>query len=211
MMNTRISPLHLLIAACVVAAICTSTAIFAPAAADKANLLAKAAPGDWAEYAVTRQNETVPLLGFNDQKHWRTIRVVEEASVLIDEYFMVGDQRTSGLGRPVKLDKSYEPIAGLADNATITVISESPETLTVAGKSYACTKIERKISQPIDEEKFQPKWEGTSTIWICPDVPVGGLVKMVNSYVDQLAASAEENKIVETWVLTGFGFKNWEE
>jgi hypothetical protein len=180
-------------------------------AMSQANLLTKASSGDWAEYSVTRENKTIPLLGFKDQKHWRTVSVVDESGVRIDEYLMMGGQRTTGLGRLVSLSKPFEPISGLAEAATVTVVSESAETLTVAGKSYACTKIQRKINQPVDDEKFQTKWAGTSTIWICPDVPLGGLVKMENSYEEQLNTSAEANKIVETWVLTDFGFKNWKE
>lgn len=197
-----------------VTAVLGFTLLFAAAAVfaeGLVNLLTAASPGDWAGYSVTRQNETIPLLGFKDQKHWRTVSVVEETSVRIDEYFMMGDRRVSGLGRPVLLGKTFEPVAGLAETATVTVVSEGAETLDLADRSYACTKIERKIVQPLDEEKFQPRWEGTSTIWICPDVPVGGLVKMENRYVEQLAASAEANRIVETWVLTGFGYKNWKE
>jgi hypothetical protein len=180
-------------------------------AVSQVNLLTKAAFGDWAEYSVTRENKTIPLLGFKDQKHWRTISAVDDSSVRIDEYFMMGGQRTTGLGRLVPLSKPFEPISGLAETAAVTVISENAETLTLAGKSYACTKIQRKINQPVDDEKFQAKWVGTSTIWICPDVPLGGLVKMENNYEDQLNSSAEVNKIFETWVLTDFGFKNWKE
>jgi hypothetical protein len=180
-------------------------------AVSQVNLLTKAAFGDWAEYSVAKENKTIPLLGFKDQKHWRTISAVDDSSVRIDEYFMMGGQRTTGLGRLVPLSKPFEPISGLAETAAVTVISENAETLTLAGKSYACTKIQRKINQPVDDEKFQAKWVGTSTIWICPDVPLGGLVKMENNYEDQLNSSAEVNKIFETWVLTDFGFKNWKE
>jgi hypothetical protein len=188
--------------------------LFAAASAfalSQVNLLTKAEFGDWAEYSVTRENKTIPLMGFKDQKHWRTISVVDDSSVRIDEYFEMAGQRTTGLGRIVPLSKPFEPIAGLAETATVTVVSESPETLTLAGKSYACTKIQRKINQPVNDEKFQGKWAGTSTIWICPDVPLGGLVKMENNYEEQLNSSTEANKIVETWVLTNFGFKNWKE
>jgi hypothetical protein len=180
-------------------------------ARDQVNLLTKAEFGDWAAYSVTRENKTIPLLGFKDQKHWKTVSMADESSVRIDEYFEMGGRRTTGLGRLFPLSKPFEPISGLAETTVVTVVSESAETLTLAGKSYACTKIQRKINQPVNDEKFQGKWVGTSTIWICPDVPLGGLVKMENSYEDQLNSSADVNKIVETWVLTDFGFKNWKE
>ncbi len=175
------------------------------------NLLTKAAVGDWAEYSVTRENETIPLMSFKDQKHWRAISVVDESGVRMDEYLMFGGDRRTSLGRIVYFSKPFEPISGLAEAATVTIVSESAETLTLASKSYACTKIQRKINQPLNDEKLQTKWVGTSTIWISPDVPLGGLVKMENTYEEQLNSSIEANKIVETWVLTDFGFKNWKE
>jgi hypothetical protein len=208
MMKKRTLSVHARIAVVTAAVFFTAVSAFAEG---RVNLLTKAEPGDWAGYMVTRENKTIPLLGFKDQQHWRVISVVEESSVRLDEYMMLGTERTSGLGRPVQLDKPFEPIAGLAASAAVTVVSEKPETLTLAGKNYACTRIERKILQPLDEETFQPKWEGTSTIWICPDVPVGGLVKMENNFVEQLTSSSEANSIVETWVLFEFGFKDWQE
>jgi len=43
------------------------TALFAAAsifAMSQVNLMTKAAFGDWAEYSVTRENKTIPLMGF---------------------------------------------------------------------------------------------------------------------------------------------------
>jgi hypothetical protein len=54
-------------------------------------------------------------------------------------------------------------------------------------------------------------WNGTSTIWVCPDIPVGGVVKIENQYESQLTADSKPNKINETWVLADFGLKNWVE
>ena len=180
-------------------------------AMSQVNLMTKAAFGDWAEYSVTRENKTIPLMGFKDQTHWRTISVVDKSGVRMDEYLLMAGRRTTGLGRLIPFNKPFEPISGLAETAVVTVVSESTETLTLAGKNYTCTKIQRKINQPVNDEKFQARWEGTSTIWICADVPAGGLAKMENSYTEQLNSSTDANTIVETWVLTNFGFKNWKE
>jgi hypothetical protein len=56
---------------------------------------------------------------------------------------------------------------------------------------------------------IQPGWNGTSTIWLSPDVPVGGLVKIENRYASQQTPDSKPNMIMETWLLTDFGFKNW--
>jgi len=49
------------------------------------NLLTKASFGDWAEYSVTRENKTIPLMSFKDQKRWRIISTVDDSHVRIDE------------------------------------------------------------------------------------------------------------------------------
>ncbi len=41
-------------------------------------------------------------------------------------------------------------------------------------------------------------------------MPVGWLIKMQNQLIEQMIAGAEPNKIVEAWILTDFGFENWE-
>lgn len=174
------------------------------------NLLTKAAPGDWAQYVVSIQNETVPLLSVKDQKRWKVIDMVGDGFVRVDEYVVVGSQRTRGIGSMVSLNKPFEPVTGLPDGTTVTGVSESAETLALAGKSFACRKIVRKIG-PAPNSKSQSKWDGTSTIWLSPDAPLGGLVKMENRYTSQLGASSGAQKIVETWTLVEFGLKNWKE
>ncbi len=54
-------------------------------------------------------------------------------------------------------------------------------------------------------------WNGTSTIWVCPDIPVGGIVKIENQYQSQDTAGSKPQKISETWMLADFGFKDWKE
>jgi hypothetical protein len=87
--------------------------------------------------------------------------------------------------------------------------NQDAENLTVKGKSYACTKIVRKVSRAADISEIQSGWNGTSTLWLSPDVPVGGLVKIENRYASQQTPGSKPNMITETWLLTDFGFKNW--
>jgi hypothetical protein len=66
----------------------------------------------------------------------------------------------------------------------------------------------RKIEQPLDESTLQSSWVGTSTLWICDDLPLG-LAKMENVYETRLSKSDKGQKLTEMWVLAEFGFKNW--
>jgi hypothetical protein len=181
------------------------------ASGQAANPLAKASEGDWAQYLFNSQNETVPLLSVKDQKQWRVVSVVQATSVRLDLYMMVGDSRTNALGSIAYFNKPFEPVADLAQGAKIDVVSTMPENVTVNGKAYACTKIVRKVSRAADLSKGQSGWNGTSIVWLCPDIPAGGIVKIENRYDAQLTDDSEPNKIVETLILADFGFKNWKE
>lgn len=178
--------------------------------AQTANLLSKAGEGDWVKFTVNVQNQTEPFLSVKDQSRWRVTSMVQETGVRIDNYTEFSGRKAT-LG-PVMADfnKPFEPVPQIV-NAKITIVSSTPENVTVKGKSYACTKIVRQVSQPADDSKLQMGWNGTSTIWVCPDIPVGGVVKIENQYESQDTAGSKPNKISETWMLTDFGLKNWKE
>jgi hypothetical protein len=180
------------------------------ALAQTANPLPKAGQGDWVEFTVNSENQTEPFLSVQDQHRWRVVSSVQPTMARIDNYSTMAGQRVSMGPIMVAFDKPYEPVPGLA-GAKIKVVSSTPESLTVKGKSYACTKIVRQISLPVDAAKLESGWNGTSTIWICPDIPVGGIVKIENKYESQLTADSTPQKINETWVLADFGLKNWKE
>jgi hypothetical protein len=178
--------------------------------AQTANPLSKAGQGDWVKFTVNIENQTEPFLSVKDKEHWRDVSSVQPTMARIDNYTTMGGRR-AGLGPiMVEFDKPYEPVPGLA-GAKIKVFSSAAESLTVKGKTYACTKIVRQISKPVDAAMLESGWNGTSTIWVCPDIPVGGVVKIENQYESQLTADSKPNKINETWVLADFGLKNWVE
>ena len=95
-------------------------------------------------------------------------------------------------------------------SAKIQVVSTSKEKLSIAGKQYECTKVVRKVDQALDEATMESSWNGTSTIWYCPQVPLG-LAKMENTYHSRLTKDDEGMKITETWVLVESGFKDWKD
>jgi len=173
------------------------------------NLLSKAAANDWAKYTVNIQNATIPMLSVQDQEQWRIVSVVHPTGVRIDNYAMIAGTRSSMGGSIRYFNKPFEPVNELNEGAKIDIVSTTAENVTVKGKSFACTKIARKVSRSADISKIQEGWNGTSTIWLSPDAPVGGLVKIENRYSSQLTPDTKPNTIAETWLLTDFGFKNW--
>lgn len=173
--------------------------------------LANTSVGDWVQFTVNLKNETEPLLSVEDQQRWRVVSIVLADGVRVDSYSTMAGSRTSMGGAAYYFNKPYEPASDISLDAKVEVVSTTPDTITIKGKALACTKVVRKITQPVSAEVFQAGWNGTSTIWLCPEVPVGGLVKVENCYQSQLTVDSQSNKIVGTWLLTDFGFKNWKE
>lgn len=174
------------------------------------NPLAKSSAGDWAKYLVTTKNETIPLMSTKDQQHWRVVKFVDNDAVGINGYFMVGENRSTTGGNIYNLKDRYEPVLGIMRSKQVQVVSTSKEKLTVGGKQYECTKIVRKVNQPVDEAAMESSWIGTSTVWMSDAVPLG-LVKMENAYHTRLTKDDEGMKISETWVLAEYGYKDWKE
>ncbi len=182
--------------------------LFTLTSAAQENPLKKASNGDWAKYLVTTKNETVPLMSSKDSPRWRVISSISENYVRIDNYIMFGNRRSGGGNSMAELKKTFEPVEGIQGTADVQVVSTTKEKVTINGKEYSCTKIVRKINRPLDDKKAQTSWIGTSTIWVCGDLPLG-LAKMENAYEMQYGKKDKPMKMVETWVLADSGFKNW--
>jgi hypothetical protein len=180
------------------------------AASAQDNPFKKSSIGDWAKYLITSKNETIPLMSTKDQPRWRAISNVGDDWVRCDNYLLFGGQRTSGLGTIYNFKDRFEPAPGITQSAKVKVTSTSKEKVTIKGKPYECTKIVRNVDQPLDEEKLESSWIGTSTLWLCDQLPLG-LARMENVYQTQLVKDSDVNKISETWIVTEFGFKNFSE
>lgn len=141
--------------------------------------LSEAGEGDWAQYSVTVDKSTTPLLSVKDQKRWRVVQNVDDSGIVIANYTEMGGGRATMGPVSVALDKPFEPVFEISQGAKIEIVSSGSESLTVKGKSYACTKTVRKVTRPSNAEIMQAAWNGTSTIWTSPDVPLG-IVKIEN-------------------------------
>lgn len=184
--------------------------VFAAGALAQDHPLKKSARGDWAKYSVTTNNETIPLMSSKDQQRWRAVTNATDDFVRVDHYTMFGNRRVGAGNSMYTFKERYEPVAGIKQAATVKIVSTSKDKLTIAGKQYECTKVVRKIDQPLDAAKIQSSWVGTSTLWICDKLPLG-LAKMENVYQVQLDKSDKAQKVSEIWVLVDSGFKNWKE
>lgn len=170
--------------------------------------LAKTSNGDWVKYLITTKNETEPLLSVKDSPRWWAVSNVSDQYVRVDNYMMFAGKRSGGGGIMFNTKERFEPAPGVGKTSKIQVVSTSKEKLTIGGKQYDCTKIVRKIDQALDEASITTSWNGTSTIWLCQQLPLG-LAKMENAYEMRMSKSDKGQKIVETWVAAEFGFKNF--
>jgi hypothetical protein len=170
--------------------------------------LAKSSRGDWVKFLITTKNETVPLMSSKDQARWWEVSDVSDRFARVDNYIMFGGSRHSAGGAMFYFKDRFEPVPGLTKAAKVTVLSTSKEKLTINGKQFSCTKVVRKIEQPLDESAVQVSWNGTSTLWLCSDVPLG-LARMDNAYESRMSKSDKGQKVTETWVVAEYGFKNW--
>jgi hypothetical protein len=187
---------------------CLLAIAFVAVASGQENPLMKSSKGDWAKYLITTKNETVPLMSSKDQQRWWAVSDVGDGFVRIDSYMMFGGNRVGGGGGIFNFKDRFEPVAGIDKSTKVQVISTSKEKLTIKGKQYDCTKIVRKIDQPLNEDRVIASWSGTSTLWLCTALPIG-LAKMENTYETKMSKSDKGQKIIEIWVIDGFGFKNW--
>jgi hypothetical protein len=94
---------------------------------------------------------------------------------------MFGGRRSNGGGTLYHTNEPFEPAPGIGKTAKIDIVSTTKEKLTIKDKQYDCTKIVRKIDQPLDEKSIISSWNGTSTLWICNELPLG-LAKTENAY-----------------------------
>jgi len=173
------------------------------------NPLMKCAVNDWAKYLVTTKNETVPLMSTKDRPVWLAVRNADKDFVYLDNYSMWGNSRHAAGGSPHHPShERFEPVPDIAISTPVEIVSTLKETLTINGVKYECTKIVRKIDQPLDDKKLVAAWKGTSTLWICDKLPLG-LARMENVCETRSSKSDKGQKITETWVIAEFGFKNW--
>jgi hypothetical protein len=134
-------------------------------AADVENPYKKAKVGDWVAYSITTMGQA--------QTMKQTVKAKDEKEItLIIEMEVMGQKVKQETKIP--LDQPYDPVkAGSQPDAKVEKVADGKETVTVAGKEYACQWYQVKMSMKAPTGDMA----GTGKSWICPDVPLSGLVK----------------------------------
>lgn len=150
--------------ACLVA----PAALFAQA---QENPYKKADVGDWVSYEmkVDIGNQVITTT----MKQTLKEKTDKEATVAIEINAMGQNINQT---QKIPLDKPYDPTEMAKQQgggqAEVEKLEEADDSATVGGKTYKCKRIKMKVKVK------QFNLETTSTIWVSPEVPLSGLVKM---------------------------------
>ena len=156
-------------------------------AADE-NPLKNAKVDDWIEFVMNTEAMGQKM----EMQIKQTVVAKDETSVTLRTETTMMGQKMPGKDVKVALDKPYDPYAQMQDltDAKVTPLGEGSETITVAGKSYAChwTKVKVVASKP-------QAMEVNAKTWTCKDVPVSGLVRMESETAMTVQGQAMNTKM----------------
>jgi len=100
----------------------------------------------------------------------RTVTAKDAASVTMSMEMTVAGRKMPAQTVRIPFDRPYDPAAKPGQpQGSVEKVAEGTETLTVGGKEYACQWIQSRHTA--GERTTEGK------VWICRDVPLGGLVK----------------------------------
>jgi hypothetical protein len=112
-----------------------------------------------------------------DQKQSSTLKQTVKAK---DEKEVTLEIENQVMGRKmvnetkISLTQPYDPTqSGIKGNAKVEKLGEGKETITVGGKQYDCKWFQVKMTR----QQGPTLVTGTTKVWICADVPLGGMVK----------------------------------
>jgi hypothetical protein len=163
-------------------------------AGETENPFKKAKVGDWVSY----QMSVVMSMGMTSSSTTKqTVTAKDEKEVTL-QYETETEGRKHAQEIKISLDKPYDPTASVAGmpQAKVEKLAEGDESVTVGGKAYACHWIQMKVT-------MGPGMVSASKVWICPDVPLGGTVKMES--VMDIKAGDTVMKTTSTMEMTGAG------
>lgn len=156
------------------------------------NPLKNAKVGEWIEYKMTNS-----MMAGMSTKMKQTVVAKDATSVTlrIDTEMMGQKQSTT---TKIPLDQPYEPHKiGQPEGVSITLLGTGTETITVGGKSYACTWSKAKVVMA------KEKTEMVSKVWVSKDAPLTGVVK---SESDMSTSQQGQNFSMKMFMeLTGSG------
>jgi len=102
----------------------------------------------------------------------QTVKAKDEKEVTLEvENHVMGRKMVSET--KISLVQPYNPAQTGLKDAKVEKLGEGKETITVGGKQYDCKWIKVKMTR----QQGPTSISGTSKVWICADVPLGGMVK----------------------------------
>ncbi len=159
------------------------------------NPLKNAKVGEWIEFTMNTETmgQTIAM------KMKQTVVAKDATSVTLRTETTAMGKQMAPQDVKIQLDKPYEPYKGSKEtDAVATPMGEGSETITVGGKPYAChwAKVKVVATKPVATE-------GVVTVWYSKDVPVSGMVRMVNDSTMKVGDQTMKTKM--TMDVTGYG------
>ena len=158
----------------------------------------KAKVGDWVSYVqtTTAMNMSAPGHSYGKQ----TVKAKDDkvVTILIE---VESDGQKSNREIKIPLDQPYDPqTAGMPKdmNAKVEKLADGSETITVSGRTFACQWTQVRIF--VEGEQIGMT---VSKMWVCPNVPLGGMVKMESDM--SLKTGGNTMKVHLQTEITDFG------
>ncbi len=156
--------------------------------------------GDWLKHTV--KTETMGMTQGSAMLMTVKAKTPEEATVTVEMEAM--GQKMPPQEQKIPLNEAYDvtklPAQATAAGITAKVLGQGEETISVGGKSYACHWVESSMEGKV-MGGMQVK--GKSKIWICKDVPLSGMVKMVSE--TEMQMNGQPMKTSTTMEIAGTG------
>ncbi|MCW8128815.1 MAG: hypothetical protein KIS92_00390 [Planctomycetota bacterium] len=151
----------------------------------------KAKVGQWSEYKTVSE-----IMGTKTEvKAKTTITAKDEASVTLSTVTEVNGTALPAQTVVIK----FEDLEKAQQTVKSEELEKGSETLSVGGKSYACTWVKTKVTAEANGAKSVT----IAKVWVCEDVPLSGLVKSESTTTTEM--NGNEMKTVATMELLGAG------
>ncbi|MBE7462693.1 MAG: hypothetical protein HS116_04270 [Planctomycetes bacterium] len=166
-------------------------ALAASASWSAEHMYKKAKVGQWTEYKTVSE-----MAGTKSElKMKTTVTAKDETSITLTIVTEMGGQKLPEQTSVIK----FEDLDAPHPEVKTEELEKGSESVTAAGKSYACNWVKNKVTS----ETEQSKSVTLAKSWTSDDVPLGGLVKMESN--SSITVAGNEMKTVSTMELIGCG------
>jgi len=158
-------------------------------AAEMENPYKKAKVGDWVTYTSTTVMAGMPQKQIVTVKQTVKAKTEKEVTLLIESEMMGQKTQTEST---ISLVQPYDPVkAGVRPGMDVQKVAEGKESVTVAGKKYACTWYQIKMTM----KQGGGNISGLTKTWVSTDVPLGGMVKSESDMEINMGGQAMKTQV----------------